>query len=60
MNWDENTALRIVRSIVQDGTSVYCPPLQRDLLRKLVRLIEAQQRTIAQYEQAKSVSGGNK
>lgn len=51
MTYDEQTAVRIVRAAVQDGASEYAKPLRRDVLRRLVQLLDAQERELQTLRQ---------
>lgn len=59
MTYDEQTALRLVRAVVDDGTSQFVPPLRRDVLRRLVAAIDMLKRENATLRQCKAEQKGS-
>lgn len=52
MTYDDEITVRMVRCVVNDGTSVFCPPLKREVLRRLVHLTDAQEIELVTLRQA--------
>lgn len=44
MTYDEQTAVRLVRTVVNEDTCVFVRPLKRDVLRSLLRVVDELQR----------------